>query len=298
MSVEKVATLDVRSLDDETKQCESRTVFAKNLSYYIECSGETQKDIAAAINVSTATFNNWVTGQKYPRPEKVEKLARYFGITIGDLIEEQDASSGKAVNRTVFAKNLAFFAQRSGLTQNDIARKTGKSKSVVSNWFNARNYPRIDIMEELANILDVSIADLVDESNDGAALSDERVIMAQNIKYYLEVKGVSRKQLCAALGLNYNTLSSWLQGEKYPRIEKIVAMADYFGCNKSDLVEKRKNSVMVDGNERHSLDVTIRLDSDTIELIGLYQRCDNEQRRCIKQMVKYITLSVQKDVEQ
>ena len=67
----------------------NREVFSKNLSYYIERSGKTQKEIAEIVGVSTSTFNDWVKAKKYPRIDKIEILADYFRILKSDLIEEK-----------------------------------------------------------------------------------------------------------------------------------------------------------------------------------------------------------------
>lgn len=67
----------------------NKKIFAANLSYYIERSGRSQKELADMLGVATSTFNNWVKGQKYPRIDKIEMLANYFGILKSDLIEEK-----------------------------------------------------------------------------------------------------------------------------------------------------------------------------------------------------------------
>lgn len=67
----------------------NREVFSKNLAYYIERSGRTQKEIAEIVGVSTSTFNDWVKAKKYPRIDKIEILADYFHILKSDLIEER-----------------------------------------------------------------------------------------------------------------------------------------------------------------------------------------------------------------
>ena len=67
----------------------NREVFSKNLAYYIEKSGRTQKEIAEIVGVSTSTFNDWVKAKKYPRIDKIEILADYFRILKSDLIEER-----------------------------------------------------------------------------------------------------------------------------------------------------------------------------------------------------------------
>ena len=68
----------------------NKEIFAKNLSYYVRRSGRDQKEIAEIVGVAPSTFNEWVKGKKYPRIDKVEILANYFGILKSDLIEEKE----------------------------------------------------------------------------------------------------------------------------------------------------------------------------------------------------------------
>lgn len=67
----------------------NKEIFAKNLRYYIERSGKTQKDFAEIVGVAYSTFNDWINAKKYPRIDKIEILANYFGIQKSDLIEEK-----------------------------------------------------------------------------------------------------------------------------------------------------------------------------------------------------------------
>ena len=69
---------------------------------------------------------------------------------------------------------------------------------------------------------------------------ENKRIMAKNIQRYMDQRGISRQQLCDALDIKYTTLRDWLKGITYPRIGKVEAMANYFGCEKSDLIEDKK----------------------------------------------------------
>jgi transcriptional regulator with XRE-family HTH domain len=62
---------------------------AKNLSYYVERSGKSKRELAEITGVAPSTFNEWTKGNKYPRIDKIERLANYFGILKSDLIEER-----------------------------------------------------------------------------------------------------------------------------------------------------------------------------------------------------------------
>lgn len=69
---------------------------------------------------------------------------------------------------------------------------------------------------------------------------ENKQIMARNIQRFMDQRGISRQQLCDALDIKYTTLRDWLKGITYPRIGKVEAMANYFGCEKSDLIEDKK----------------------------------------------------------
>lgn len=69
-------------------------------------------------------------------------------------------------------------------------------------------------------------------------------IMAKNIQYYLDKKGITRSDMCSALNFRYSTVTEWLNANKYPRIDKIEKMAQYFGINKSELIEPRDNRAL------------------------------------------------------
>ena len=71
----------------------SKEVFAKNLTYYMERADKNQKEMAAIVGVSAPTFNEWLKAKKFPRIDKIEKLAQYFGILKSDLIEEKSIES-------------------------------------------------------------------------------------------------------------------------------------------------------------------------------------------------------------
>lgn len=75
---------------------------------------------------------------------------------------------------------------------------------------------------------------------------ENKRIMAQNIKRFMEEKGVTNQQICDDLGFKYTTFMDWIKAVTYPRIGKVEAMANYFGCEKSDLIEDKKEKPIVD----------------------------------------------------
>lgn len=69
--------------------------------------------------------------------------------------------------------------------------------------------------------------------------TENKSILAKNIRYYMAQHGKSRNDLCKALDVKYTTLTDWVNGKSYPHMDKIERMARYFGVEKSDLVDDR-----------------------------------------------------------
>ena len=63
-------------------------------------------------------------------------------------------------------------------------------------------------------------------------------VFSENLRYYMEKQGKDRNQVCKDLEIKYTTFADWYNGNKFPRIDKIELLANYFGIQKSDLIEK------------------------------------------------------------
>lgn len=66
-----------------------KTIFARNLNYYLAKNGENQIDIVRFLGVSKSTVSAYCSGSQVPRIDKIELLAQHFGIEKSDLIEEK-----------------------------------------------------------------------------------------------------------------------------------------------------------------------------------------------------------------
>lgn len=73
-----------------------------------------------------------------------------------------------------------------------------------------------------------------------------RVVFPKKLKHYCNLTGKTRKEICAALDIKYPTFCDWCQGKKYPRVDKIDMLAQYFSTvlgievRYSDLTEDKK----------------------------------------------------------
>jgi repressor LexA len=113
-------------------------------------------------------------------------------------------------------------------------------------------------------------------------------IFSKNLKYYIEKSGKDRRELSEIWGFPYSTVTEWINGKKYPRIDRIEIMADYFGILKSDLIEEKteehremqqKNSTLAD------ITVRMRTDKNFSSLIEGINQLNPEQLASVKQVV-------------
>lgn len=74
-----------------------RKIFAENLKRFIDKSGRTQAQVADDLNISRSTFNTWVNCERYPRVDKMELLANYFGCEFTDLTGNKTLAEGKGL---------------------------------------------------------------------------------------------------------------------------------------------------------------------------------------------------------
>lgn len=83
-----------------------KEIFAQNLNRMLNKYGKSQADIVAYMNTTASTVSDWCNGKKYPRVDKVQKLADYFGILKSDLTEEyKPVETPKDVKKERLIKN-------------------------------------------------------------------------------------------------------------------------------------------------------------------------------------------------
>ena len=64
-------------------------------------------------------------------------------------------------------------------------------------------------------------------------------VFAENLNYYMKMYNKDRNDICKILEIPYTTLYDWLNAKKYPRIDSIELLANYFNIQKSDLIENK-----------------------------------------------------------
>jgi transcriptional regulator with XRE-family HTH domain len=94
----------------------------------------------------------------------------------------------------------------------------------------------------------------------------------------MELNGKSRNDIAQALNISYFTVSDWVNGKKYPRMDKVEMLASYFGILKSDLIEVK--------NEEINSPDQLKLTEGEEMLLDLFRRIPEENRAMVLEMIR------------
>ncbi len=110
-------------------------------------------------------------------------------------------------------------------------------------------------------------------------------IMAKNLRYYVDRSGKTQRELCEIFGVATSTFNDWMKGKKYPRIDKIELMANYFCILKSDLIEDKSEEHRQTQKKNDILsDIVLKMDEDMelLEMMEALSKLGFEQRQAVK----------------
>lgn len=140
-----------------------------------------------------------------------------------------------------------------GITMKELGDMLGVSESTISLYENGKREPSYELLLKIAEFFNVSVDYLLrgedkkpvaPKDNERDALVNKmsdlgnRTIFAKNLRHYMELHGKTQTDLCRDLGFKISTFSDWVNANSYPRIDKIEMIANYFGIQKSDLIEE------------------------------------------------------------
>ena len=66
-------------------------------------------------------------------------------------------------NKEVMARNIQYYMKKNNVTATEICKRLGIKQNTFSDWVNAKTYPRIDAIEQMAQYFGISKAFLVED---------------------------------------------------------------------------------------------------------------------------------------
>lgn len=92
---------------------------------------------------------------------------------------------------------------------------------------------------------------------------NQRIVFVKNLNRYMTILGVDQTDIVNALGISASTVSDWVTGKKYPRVDSMQRLADFLGVLLSDLtVEADVHSTPATALENELLSIFRDLNDD------------------------------------
>lgn len=107
---------------------------------------------------------------------------------------------------------------------------------------------------------------------------DNKQIFSINLKRLMDEKGVSRQDLSKVFGVSYYTITDWVKGKKYPRMDKVEMLAAYFGVLKSDLIEEKGTN--------NTLPQALTLTEGETMLLELFRSVPDDKQQMVLDMIR------------
>lgn len=144
-------------------------------------------------------------------------------------------------------EKLDFLMKERCINKSELSRQSGIPYMTIINFYEkGTDNVKLSTLKKLSKYFNVSLDDLaddqisiIDSKLEKKEELDNKETFSKNLRYYMEITGKTRNTICDDLGFKYTTFTDWVNGNKYPRIDKIEMLANYFGIKKSDLIEEK-----------------------------------------------------------
>lgn len=109
-------------------------------------------------------------------------------------------------------------------------------------------------------------------------------VLAKNLKKYIARNGKDRKEIAKDLGIPYSTLTDWMNGKKYPRINNIEKLAEYFKISKSELIEDFEEKKK-DNDTLSTIIVKLRMNKELLDVVEKLLSLDKAKLESLKRLL-------------
>ncbi|MDA9472093.1 helix-turn-helix domain-containing protein [Enterococcus sp. 5H] len=117
---------------------------------------------------------------------------------------------------------------------------------------------------------------------------EQNMIIAENIKKYLRLKGITQKELADSIGIKPSTMSDYLNLRSKPSHGVIQKIADYFGIGKSDIdtTYKEDSDLTIFNDENKTISKLFENDNDDfVRIVRNLASLSDEQLKIVNNLV-------------
>lgn len=142
-------------------------------------------------------------------------------------------------------RQIRRLREQLGMSQEELAKKLGyRSKSSINKVETGSQGLTQSKIMRFAEALQTTPGELLDWASDdtsdaGYSNEQQRQIFSENLRKQIEMRGLTQKEVADGIGEFVQTVSAWACAKSLPRMGKIQRLADYFGIEKSQLINEQ-----------------------------------------------------------
>lgn len=171
----------------------------------------------------------------------------------------------------MFGKRIVELRKGRGLTQADLARSIGISRSALSLYEIEKREPDIETLNKLASLFEVPVGyilgnehEVIDYANYTMDIPEFALDFKMRIRELMEEQKMSEEEFAEKTGFNYEEKDSYLYGNRFPSIEDLIKIAGALNVSTDYLLDISKRK---------------RISAEEEMLLQSFNRCDKECKK-------------------
>lgn len=129
---------------------------SSNLSFLRKEKGLTQEAVAETLGLGRQAVGFYESGDREPTLENLLNLARFFGVSVDDLLSKDMRPAG-----SLLSLNIRYLRKSNRITQKELARLLGVEDPAVSKYESGDNKPTVEGLLNISEFFGVTVDDLL-----------------------------------------------------------------------------------------------------------------------------------------
>ncbi len=198
--------------------------------------GITQLQMAVILDTSKSNISKYEAGTVEPGMEKINEIARFFKVTTDYLFGMETGGN------TMIGKRINELRKELELSQEELAKKIGVSRSALSLYEIDRREPDLETVKKIASLFGVTTDYLLGAEGDAMGTEEKINEIAQrvgrNIRSIREQAGLSQDEFAEGFSVKQPTVANWETGKRQPDLNILIQIVQFGGTSLDDLAMK------------------------------------------------------------
>lgn len=203
-------------------------IFGKRLKKLRTDNNITQLRLSEILGTAKSNISKYESDTIEPNLAMLSQLSELFHVSVDYLlgIERSEKQGG-------ISMNLKQLRERAGLSQVELGNLVGLKQTTISQYENGTREPNLDLTQKIADVLDVSLDELVrpvplevednDKENFGHTIANTK--FGEILRSLRLERNITQKDLADRLSISPSTVGMYEQNRRFPDADILVKLS-------------------------------------------------------------------------